>query len=207
MDSKTINEIALELLKKYDCPNALDKHRHLYESTYGKDDYEKIEIEFGRLWFQKNFPDPDAVKIEPRRLSVDAAPKIQTSKMKPEKLAPPKEDGWKTGPMTEEEIGNILKQIIAGRGSRNASYRCCGKKYKTLFTFRKHLFECHIDEYNHHFLSELHGTAPNLVRGVGVKVSKKPKSKKGYVRNQDAYPTRCVGDHFHIIYTPMGNKR
>lgn len=77
MDAKEIHEIAKELLKQYDCPNALDKHKAQYEATYGKDEYEKIEVEFGRLWFQESFPDPDASLKKPMVESI--APKKTVS--------------------------------------------------------------------------------------------------------------------------------
>lgn len=116
-------------------------------------------------------------------------------------------NGQKAGPMSEEEIQNLLKQIEQRKDSRNASYRCCGKTHHGLYEFRKHLFACHPEEYSRYFSPVLHRETPASVRGVGVGVHKKTKKKKGYSKNDDAYPTRCKGDHFHLIYTPMGNKR
>lgn len=116
-------------------------------------------------------------------------------------------NGQKAGPMSEDEIQNLLKQIEQRKDSRNASYRCCGKTHHGIYEFRKHLYVCHPEEYSRYFSPVLHRDAPASVRGVGVGVHKKTKKKKGYSKNDDAYPTRCKGDYFHLIYTPMGNKR
>ena len=247
MDQKAIKEIASELLEKYDSPNTLDKHRKEYEPLYGKDDYEKIETEFGRLWFQNAFPDPDGGRVNPiipkvviPKVAIKApTPTFSTGKVKKKKKvtpskpiekkqkiivsSPPKptssptlfdeidrlqECGKKVGPMSEEEILNLLKQIEHNKGKRNASYRCCGCTHHSLFDFRKHLFVCHPEEYKQYHLSKfLSQDPPTLVRGIGVSVSKPSKRKKGSARNEYSDPAPCKGDHFHIIYTPMGNKR
>lgn len=117
------------------------------------------------------------------------------------------DNGQKAGPMSEEEIQNLLKQIEQRKDSRKATYRCCGKTHHGLYEFRKHLFLCHPEEYSRYFSPVLHRDAPASVRGVGIGVHKKAKKKKGNSKNDDAYPTRCKGDYFHLIYTPMGNKR
>ena len=117
------------------------------------------------------------------------------------------DQGKKTGPMTEEEIQVILKQIEQQRDKRHGSYRCCGKTHQSLFDFRKHLFEYHKDEYHRYFVKELHGSAPSTVRGIGISVSNSPTNKKEAAKREKAEQTRVKGEYFHLIYTPMGNKR
>lgn len=109
--------------------------------------------------------------------------------------------------LSETEIHELLTQIARKKGTRNPSYYCCDKKFKNLYEFRRHLYGCHPIEYNQYFVTELHQTFQGTVRGVGIKIPKSPKRKKGSSKNDDAYPTRCKGDYFRLIYTPMGNKR
>lgn len=110
-------------------------------------------------------------------------------------------NGQKKGPMTDEEIQIIKKQIELRRDQRKPSYRCCGKTHSGLFEFRKHLYECHPQEYSRYFVGEFHQSAPTSVRGVGIKTSKSNK------RNLPPEPKKVEGEYFHLIYTPMGNKR
>lgn len=114
------------------------------------------------------------------------------------------DNGQKTGPMSDGEIQNLLKQIEQRKNTNKGSYRCCGQTHHGLFEFRKHLFECHPEEYTKHFVSELHRDAPSVIRGVGVMTSRSPKRNTG---PREAYLKRSEGDRFHLIYTPMGNKR
>ena len=239
MDSKAIQEIANALLMIYDCPNTLDKHRKEYESRYGKEDYDRIEVEFGRLWFHKAFPDPD--ERDPQDIQLKAVcSKRETTKskavlrksalkkqtvaaLKPQTEPPlPKSAPRPTifdqidelqnreekiGPMTEAVVQNLYMQIEKNKGKRIVTFRCCNCTYKSLFDFRKHLFECHRQDYDRHFTKKLSQNFPTIVRGVDVSVSKNTKKKKSSARNEDSYLNPCKGDHFHIIYTPMGNKR
>lgn len=110
-------------------------------------------------------------------------------------------------PLSEDEIQNLEKQIEDNKSKRNASYICCGHEYRTIFDIRKHLFECHPEDYKKHLRKKLHRDIPTPVRGVGVKVHKKSSYKKRRKRNSDTGFTVYKGDYFRLIYTPMGNKR
>lgn len=150
-----------------------------------------------------------------KKVSVEKIPAAKPmSKPKPAKPDSPfviidalQDQGKKTGPMTEEEIQVILKQIEIQKDKRYASYRCCGKTHYSLFDFRKHLNECHNDEYRKIFVNVLHRSAPSTVRGVGVAVSNSPTNKREAAKRENAVPHRVKGEYFHLIYTPMGNKR
>ena len=111
------------------------------------------------------------------------------------------DNGRKTGPMSDDEVKNLLKQIKNKKASRKGSYRCCGKTHFGLFEFRKHLYECHPIEYNRYFVKALYRPAPQSVMGFGIKKIELSSSNSG------SYLPQYEGDHFHLIYTPMGNKR
>lgn len=108
------------------------------------------------------------------------------------------------GPMSDDEIQNLVMQIEQGRDNRKASYHCCGRTFISLYYFRRHLYECHPEEYKRFFVMELRQSPPSTVRGVGVKRSNAP--AKGYAWSRDATVTPCKGDYFRLIYTPMGKK-
>lgn len=116
------------------------------------------------------------------------------------------ENGMKKGPMSDDEVQILLKQIENKKASHKGSYRCCGKTHLGLFEFRKHLSECHPLEYNRYFVSVLHQRvpqrkAPKSIMGFGIKRIRQASSKS------ESYLPKYEGEHFHLIYTPMGNKR
>lgn len=120
--------------------------------------------------------------------------------------------------MTEQEISGILKQIENGLQDRNTIYICCGQSFPSLFEFRKHLFEAHLEEYKSHFKAVMHREKPVLPTKEEIHkiVNKRRKIKDKQLtekerriraQNRSAYATPAKGDHFRIIYTPMGNKK
>ncbi len=121
--------------------------------------------------------------------------------------------------MTKEQINSILKQIESGKVDSRYVYRCCGESFLSLYDFRKHLFERHPEEMELHFEEALHRELPtkpsaeevhrkaNKGKKIKEKALKKKEEKQTRKRNHDAYPTPSKGDSFHLIYTPMGNKR
>ena len=121
--------------------------------------------------------------------------------------------------MTENQIHNVLLQIEQGKTNRNHTYYCCDKSFLSLYDFRRHLFEYHTQEMQLYFESALHRELPNKPskeevhrkankgKKIREKVLKKKEEKHIRKRNQDAYPLPSIGDNFHLIYTPMGNKK
>lgn len=153
------------------------------------------------------------LEVKKARPSVKPKPTVIIQSPKPAKPKPRplfvlidelQDNGQKTGPMSEDEVQNLLKQIEQKKMTNKGTYRCCGKTHHGLFEFRKHLFECHPVEYNRYFVTELHRDAPTSIRGVGIMTSKSPKRNPG---PREAFLERSESDRFHLIYTPMGNKR
>ncbi len=120
--------------------------------------------------------------------------------------------------MTGIQVKGILEQIEAGKKNRRHVYQCCENCFETLYEFRKHLFVEHPEEMKLYFEAAL--TGGNVVKPTAEEVHKmarrgkkikekaleKKEKRQARKRNQDAYPSASKGDHFHLIYTPMGNK-
>lgn len=121
--------------------------------------------------------------------------------------------------MTEDQIHSILEQIEHGKNNRRQSYICCGQAFPSLYDFRKHLFLEHPEELDLYFESVLHRdiavkptkTEIHKMANKGKKIKERARfrfeEKKRRERNLNAYPDHAKGDHFHLIYTPMGNKK
>ena len=120
--------------------------------------------------------------------------------------------------MTGIQIKNILGQIETGKVNRKQTYVCCEQVFASLYEFRKHLHEMHPVEMSSFFEVALHRElAPKptkeeihrLANKGKKKIENKKKKKelKLHARKRGMLPSPKPGDHFHIIYTPMGNKR
>ena len=120
--------------------------------------------------------------------------------------------------MEQYEIESILSQINEGKNNRGFVYSCCGETFPSIYEFRKHLYESHPVELSDYFESALHRdpvekpTKEEIHRmaNKGKKKVEKEKIKKENrlrARKRDSSPTPNKGDHFHLIYTPMGNKK
>ena len=123
------------------------------------------------------------------------------------------------GIMTEAEIQDILSQIEIGKHEHRISYSCCGEIFQSLYEFRRHLHKSHPEEMSRYFEEALHREMPAPMSREEVhRLANKGKKKKEKAqerkekrqvskRNRDAYPIASKGDSFHLIYTPMGNKK
>ena len=121
--------------------------------------------------------------------------------------------------MTDDDVNSILAQIEYGKSHRNANYFCCGESFLSLFDFRKHLYYSHPKEMSLFLEFALHRELPkpkskeeihrlaNKGKKKREKAIDRKEKRQARERNRDAYPTPSRGDHFHIILTPMGNKR
>ena len=121
--------------------------------------------------------------------------------------------------MTDEQIQSVFRQIELGKTSKNVVYTCCGEAFHSLFDYRKHLHFSHPEEMVSLFEEALHREKPALPTKEEVhrlankgkkkkeKAQDKKKKRQTSKRNRDAYPVASKGDSFHLIYTPMGNKR
>ena len=120
--------------------------------------------------------------------------------------------------MTEEQINDILQQIEVGKEDRHATYCCCGESFDSLYDFRKHLYCSHPEELELYFEDAIHREPQETQKGEVHRLAKRGRKKKEAAkrrkenkkardRNANAYPNAAKGDHFHLIYTPMGNKR
>lgn len=121
--------------------------------------------------------------------------------------------------LTGVQIKGILEQIAAGKMNRKHVYQCCGNSFETLYEFRRHLFLEHPEELKKYF--EVALTGGNVHKPTEAEVHKmaskgkrtkenalkKKEERQASKRNRDAYPVSSKGDHFHLIYTPMGKKR
>ena len=45
------------------------------------------------------------------------------------------------------DITHIISQLKEGATKRNYHYHCCDREYDGLYEFRKHIYECHKEEY------------------------------------------------------------
>ena len=121
--------------------------------------------------------------------------------------------------MTGNQIKDILEQIASGKSNRKQVYQCCGCSFDSVYEFRKHLYLEHPEELRLYFEEALAGgimpkptaEAVHKMASKGKKIKEKAEKKKEerkvQKRNRDAYPTPAKGDSFHLVYTPMGNKK
>ncbi len=112
---KEISIIAKRLLQKYNTPNDLDKHRGLYESTYGKEDYVRIEREFGNQWFRKYFPEPEPPKTLTQTASKTQPVKPSDNKNIPGKKKTSRKNSYsRRRPTTYEDLAKKLMVTYKG---------------------------------------------------------------------------------------------
>ena len=120
--------------------------------------------------------------------------------------------------MTEDQINFILEQIESGKAYRKQDYMCCDECFTSLYDFRKHLYDVHPDEMNNIFAASFHReTSEKPTKEEIHRLANKGKKKierkrirkelKKRAENRAKQPSPNTGDHFHLIYTPMGNKR
>ena len=120
--------------------------------------------------------------------------------------------------MDYNDISNIIAQIENGKQDKRFVYNCCGESFPSLYGFRKHLYEYHPEELSKYFESSLHREQPlrptkeDIHRAANKgkkKYERELKRKELRIHNKknDSVSAPNKGDHFHLIYTPMGNKR
>ena len=116
------------------------------------------------------------------------------------------------GTMTEIDINSLLTQIRDCVYEKDLIFHCCGQLFPNLFGLKKHLMEYHQEDYRRHFKHAIGCTNRKLKDKIDIhqkaiqgeqKLYERMRQVKGY--DEGASPT--VGLGFHIIYTPMGNKR
>lgn len=115
--------------------------------------------------------------------------------------------------MEQGEIDYILSQIGRGINEKRFIYKCCKEAFPSLYDFRKHLYENHQEDYRLFFEPVLHRkpieklSKEELHRRISRNKRKPRQKKKSYSKGRSALSAQKKGGHFHLIYTPMGNKR
>ena len=105
---------------------------------------------------------------------------------------------------------NIITQIQEGKNKRDYRYRCCGCEDNTFYEFRKHLYDCHKEEYPE-FVPFMHRELPpqmskeERMASARKALKRKKLSKKGKkVREKVDYSKQPTA---WIVYNHNGPKR